>query len=154
MIKSQDAVKAKERMLKVMQRPQNSMMQIDLSNVADKKRKRLPKKVVGAEKNSSIGGGAVKAKTPKRRGGEKRTPAKKTPVKRLQQGVRRNLTFDDGHTHSGEGHSPTKKRLKANACTPKKGGIKTPKKTPRKQAKGTSKSLSKYIKISTPSLYV
>ena len=45
MIKSQDAEKAKERMLKVMQRPQNSMMQIDLSNAADKKRKRLPKKV-------------------------------------------------------------------------------------------------------------
>ena len=139
MIKSQDAEKAKERMLKVMQRPQNSMMQIDLSNAADKKRKRLPKKVGRTA--------AVKTKTPKRRA-EKKTPAKKTPVKRLQQGVRRNLTFDDGHAHSEA--SPTKKMLKTTACTPKKGGSKTPKKTPRKQAKGTSQyilSLLKYISI-------
>ena len=109
----------KERMKKVMLRPQNSM-QIDLRD----------KKPVG-KKSVKMS----KAKTPKRRGASATKAKGKTPVKRRPMGVRRNLSFDDG---SGVFDSPSKKKVRPTACTPKK-GAKTPKKTPKKQQKSASK---------------
>ena len=137
-VKSQDdgtSQALKERMRKVMLRPQNSM-QIDLR---DKKQKQQQLPIKKSVKTG-------KAKTPKRRGaaggtgnGNKTPSNRKTPVKRRSQGVRRNLSFDDG---GGGGDasvfSPSKKRLKPTTCTPKKGS-KTPKKTPKKQKHSASK---------------
>ena len=145
-VKCQDAA-VKERMRKVMHRPQNSM-QIDLR---DKKCKQEPIKAV---KPRAI-------KTPKR--SRAASSSRKTPVKRQSLGVRRNLSFDDGR--ATQMSSPAKKKLRTSKCTPKKGSrtpkkgnrtpmkgsrtpkkeSKTPKKTPKKQQSDTSKYAYKCV---------